>query len=49
MNSESNTNNTNSDKKMYNVNEYIIDFNRKVIQLIIEKKQNINYHWISAS
>ena len=30
-------------------NSYLIDFNRKVIQLIIEKKQHINYYWISAS
>lgn len=30
-------------------NGYLIDFNRKVIQLIIDKKQNINYYWISAS
>ena len=27
----------------------LIDFNRKYIQLIIEKKQLINYHWTSAS
>jgi|LauGreDrversion4_2_1035121.scaffolds.fasta_scaffold02082_9 hypothetical protein len=26
-----------------------IDFNRKIIELIIEKKQQINYHWIGAS
>lgn len=30
-------------------NSYSIDFNRKVIQLIIEKKQNINYYWTSVS
>ena len=30
-------------------NSYSIDFNRKVIQLIIENKQNINYYWTSAS
>ena len=30
-------------------NSYSIDFNRKIIQLIIEKKQNINYYWTSAS
>ena len=30
-------------------NSYSIDFNRKVIQLIIEKKQYINYYWVSAS
>ena len=30
-------------------NSYSIDFNRKVIQLIIENKQYINYYWTSAS
>lgn len=29
--------------------ELVIDFNRKYIQLLIEKKQVINYNWIGAS
>ena len=57
MNHESNDNNTTiSNPKMNETtyldnsnNQYNIDFNRKVIQLIIDKKQNINYHWVSAS
>ena len=45
-----NTNSINqSIDKINDDNSYSIDFNRKVIQLIIEKKQYINYYWISAS
>ena len=37
-----------SNPQNFNVTE-TIDFNRKTIQMIIEKKQYINYYWISAS
>ena len=40
----------NTEMSLHNLNTTnLIDFNRKVIQLIIEKKQFINYYWISAS
>lgn len=57
MNYESNDNNTTTNISKMNEtsvyessnNQYDIDFNRKIIQLIIDKKQNINYYWISVS
>jgi hypothetical protein len=40
----------NTEMSLHNLNTTnLIDFNRKIIQLIIEKKQLINYYWISAS
>ena len=41
-----NSNSNNTEMSLQTTNT--IDFNRKVIQLIIEKKQFINYYWTSA-